>query len=329
MRIHSSDITLSSEYRAATRQTRQESLTVTTRPTAPAPLSTPPAATNGAVNGAVGPDGEPLDPKLLLLKLMIEALTGEKIDTLQARDLAPNSQVTLTTTDATAAPAATQPSWGVSYQSTTTASESQQLTVTAQGVVLTADRREIPFTLTLNLADASTTTETVSFRAGNAVDPLVIHFAGPAAALTGGRVAFDLNADGRAESIPFTGPGSGFLALDANGDGRVTDGRELFGPRTGSGFQELAALDSDGNGWLDATDPAFAALRVWEQGADGAPTLTSLSAHGVGALYLSHIGAQFSITDADRTPLGEARRAGLYLTEDGRPGALQQIDLHV
>lgn len=324
MRVTGSDITLTSEYRAATRQSRQESLTVTYRQATPAPPPVPPAAVAPLDTRA---EEETLDPKLLLLKLLVESLTGEKIDVPHADDLTPSSRVTLVRADAAPAP---PPAWGVSYQASATTSESQQLTVTAQGVVTTADRREIPFTLTLNLADAFSSTQTASFRAGNAaVDPLVIHFDGPAAALTGGRIAFDLNSDGRAEQMPFTGVGSGFLALDINGDHRVTDGRELFGPRTGDGFRELATLDSDGNGWLDAADPAFSALQVWALGADGAPGLTPLAAHGVGALYLSHVGAPFSISDADRAPLGEARRAGLYLTEDGQPGTVQQIDLHV
>ena len=51
------------------------------------------------------------------------------------------------------------------------------------------------------------------------------------------RFAFDLNADGQAEQINFVAPGSGFLVFDRNQDGKVNNGSELFGPTTDNGFQ--------------------------------------------------------------------------------------------
>jgi hypothetical protein len=48
--------------------------------------------------------------------------------------------------------------------------------------------------------------------------------------------------------------------------GRIDSGSELFGPATGSGFGELAALDGDGNGWIDENDDAFARLRGLDAG---------------------------------------------------------------
>jgi hypothetical protein len=38
-----------------------------------------------------------------------------------------------------------------------------------------------------------------------------------------------------------------------------TNGAELFGARSGDGFAELAALDGDGNGWIDEGDAAWQA----------------------------------------------------------------------
>ncbi len=334
MRIDSSDITLASEYRAMTRRSQRESLTVTVGPppSAVAPAATAPSL---AVTGTdeTSPTAQGLDPKLLLLKLVVESLSGHKIRVMHAEEMTPGATPAVPQTGVAAQSAATpaaQPSWGVSYQAETRNTDSQHLRVTAQGVVITADQREIPFALELNLAETTMSTQTASFRAGTAaVDPLVIHFSGPAAALTTSRIAFDLDADGRDEQIPFTAQGSGFLVLDRDGNGRVTDGRELFGPATGNGFSELAQLDSDGNGWLDAADAAFGALQVWTQDADGVRHLTPLAAHGVGALYLSNLGAPFHVTDDAGVPLGEARRVSLYLTEDGRADVVQQIDLHV
>lgn len=65
----------------------------------------------------------------------------------------------------------------------------------------------------------------------------------PAASLTERDFAFDIDLDGHADQIAFVGTGSGFLALDRNGDGEINDGSELFGPESGDGFAELAAYD--------------------------------------------------------------------------------------
>ena len=54
-----------------------------------------------------------------------------------------------------------------------------------------------------------------------------------------------------AENIAFVEPGSGMLALDRNGDGKVNDGRELFGPTAGNGFAGACRPDADGNRWID------------------------------------------------------------------------------
>jgi len=61
------------------------------------------------------------------------------------------------------------------------------------------------------------------------------------------------------------------IALDRDGDGQITSGAELFGDATlaadgtlaHDGFAALAALDANGDGALDASDPAFAALLLW------------------------------------------------------------------
>jgi len=95
------------------------------------------------------------------------------------------------------------------------------------------------------------------------VDPLVLNFEGNRAELTGAKFAFDLDQDGEQEHISFVGSGSGILVLDRNKDGIVNDGSELFGPSTGNGFNELASLDGDENGWIDENDAAYQDLSVW------------------------------------------------------------------
>ena len=143
------------------------------------------------------------------------------------------------------------------------------------------------------------------------------------------RFDFDLDTDGRLDNIGFVGAGSGFLVLDKNGNGAVDNGRELFGALSGNGFADLAALDDDGNGWIDENDSAFDQLQVWQKDAQGQDRLRSLREAHVGALYLGRVASPFSVRDTQNQTLAEVRSTGVYLREDGGAGALQQIDLAV
>jgi hypothetical protein len=160
-------------------------------------------------------------------------------------------------------------------------------------------------------------------------DPLVINFDGKAAELSGKRFAFDLDADGMSESIGALVSSSGFLAIDNNGDGRINDGSELFGTRSGNGFADLAAFDGDGNLWLDEADAAFTSLRIWQRDGAGQDTLSTLRDRGVGALYLGSTETPFALNDNENRSLAQIRASGIYLREDGSAGTLQQVDLAV
>lgn len=210
-----------------------------------------------------------------------------------------------------------------------TVSEHERTQVAGSGVVRAADGREIAFDLKVDLC-RDYRYEQKFAASGKAIlhDPLVINFAGPAAELTQERFDFDLDADGRSEGLPGLGSGSGYIVLDRDGNGRANDGSELFGARSGAGFAELAALDADGNGWLDEADPAFADLRIWS-GGQSANALASLKEKGVGALWLGAVDSPFAVKDEANRLLGVIRASGLYLHENGRAGSLQQIDLAV
>ena len=82
-------------------------------------------------------------------------------------------------------------------------------------------------------------------------DPLVINLDGNIAELSDQTFLFDLDGDGEMDEISELSAKSGFLALDKNGDGTINDGTELFGTRSGNGFQDLSAYDTDHNGFID------------------------------------------------------------------------------
>jgi hypothetical protein len=162
-----------------------------------------------------------------------------------------------------------------------------------------------------------------------AVDPLVINYNAPSATLTDQKFEFDLTFSGNMQSISFPGQGSGFLAWDRNGDGTVNDGRELFGPATGSGFGELRTLDKDNNGWIDENDDIFSKLLVWTRDEKGKDVLYSLKETGVGAIYLGDVKTEYSLGAYTATANGILRSTSVFLREDGGAGTIQHLDLCV
>ena len=269
------------------------------------------------------------DPRLSLLIMLIEKITGRPVRWLQASDL--QASPAAATAAAPAVPEAPQRAgYGIEYDYHAEYSESESTVFSAEGTVRTADGRDIRFTLETSMSRRFSTRESTSLRAGDAVlkDPLMLDFTGPAASLSDLRFAFDLDADGTKEQVPLPG-GRGMLAFDRNGNGRIDDGRELFGPTTGQGFEELAALDADGNGWLDEADPAFAHLRLWRPDASGVGTLQTLKDANAGAFWLGRVDTPFSLRGADNEVLGQVRASSVYMRDDGSAGTLSQVDLSV
>lgn len=152
------------------------------------------------------------DPKLQLLILIIEQLTGQKVRVFDPSQLMAVQTVQVPDPHA-AQPGATAPhaGFGVEYSKTTSYSESEQTTMQASGVIHTSDGRQIQFSLNLAMQRQYSETSSTNVLLGDAArktDPLVINFNGTAAQLTDQRFAFDLNADGSNEQINFTRPGS-------------------------------------------------------------------------------------------------------------------------
>src|SRR5207248_5903091 len=80
------------------------------------------------------------------------------------------------------------------------------------------------------------------------------------------QVDFDLAGDGVARKWPWVQSDTCLLVWDPQHTGQVRDGRQLFGSATwwifwDDGYQPLAALDNDGDGWLSGNE--LAGLAVW------------------------------------------------------------------
>jgi hypothetical protein len=197
--------------------------------------------------------------------------------------------------------------------------------------VKTADGAQVSINLQVNMSRSYLAQSSVTIRGGDAkaVDPLIINYDGPSADFKDTTFIFDLDADGAGDEIAMLGSGSGYLAVDRNGDGKVNDGSELFGPSTGDGFAELRSLDSDGNDWIDSGDPAFENIRIWTRDSSGASRLFALGQKDIGAIYVGNIGAQFSMKDAANALQAQNTRMGIYLKASGLAGTVQEVDLVV
>lgn len=275
------------------------------------------------------------DPRMILIRSMIEALTGRKIRIFDQSTLSlkENQTVSLQSNPSARPAEGATSGAGAEYNYHYAYSESEQTSFAASGVVKTADGQTIKFDLQLAMSRSYSEESNINVQIGapeaKKKDPLVINFGGTAAQLTDTRFEFDLDADGTAENINFVRPGSGFLVFDKNQDGKANDGSELFGPKTGNGFNELAALDDDRNGWIDENDAAYQNLRVWTKDAKGEDQLLTLQEANVGAIALAHVATPFDLKDKNNQLQGQIRSSGIYLQENGNVGSVQQIDLTV
>lgn len=208
-------------------------------------------------------------------------------------------------------------------------SESESRSFASTGSITLASGESIDFSLSLRQSQSRTYeySELVQIQERPLTDPLVINFGSATARLTDALFEFDLSGNGETGQFATLGSGSGYLVFDRNGNGRVDDGTELFGPQSGSGFGELARFDDDGNRWIDANDEIFASLAVWVQTADGSQALRSLAEVGVQALYVDNVQDRFTLANSQGVPLGQIKASGIYLTTDGEVRTLEEIDL--
>ncbi len=283
---------------------------------------------------AIGDNVQSIDPKLSVIKRLIEIFTGKKIDITDLSDLENNayqsSDCCQGSEDGPSGNEAQQmEGWGVRYDLQESYSEAEQTSVSAQGIVLTSDGKEVTFSLNMRMERSYLEQNNLSIRLGDAtrIDPLVLNFDGTAAQLTDWRFDFDLNSDGVKEEIPFVTSGSGILVFDRDGDGQVNDGSELFGPSTGNGFAELAALDEDDNKWIDENDSAFKSLSLWQRDQEGNESLVSLSRSNIGAINIGYVSSPFDLKDQNNTLQGQILRTGIYLNNTGLAGSIQQLDV--
>lgn len=208
--------------------------------------------------------------------------------------------------------------------------ESEETSFSTQGTVVTKDGREIKFGIDMKMSrsfaeyyEVKAAAKPVTF-----CDPLVINLDTDIAELSDQKFLFDIDNDGILDKVSGLSSKSGYLALDKNGDGKINDGGELFGTKSGNGFADLAAYDDDGNGWIDEDDEIFDKLLIWTKDENGNDKLYHLKDRGVGAICLSSVATEFGLNNMQTNEAnGVIRRTGMFLFEGGDVGTVQHVDL--
>jgi len=133
-------------------------------------------------------------------------------------------------------------------------------------------------------------------------DPIILVLDGDSLETVGlaSNVYFDHDSDGVLTKTGWAGKDDALLVWNCNANGRIDTGAELFGDFTvlpngtlaPNGFAALAALDANGDGILNASDLAFAELKLWrdtsQDGQTGSGELISLADAGIVSLDLAH-----------------------------------------
>ncbi len=166
-------------------------------------------------------------------------------------------------------------------------------------------------------------------------DPLVVDLDGDGIETVGlaAGIRSDHDGDGVLSRTGWVGPDDALLVRDRDGDGKITTGAELFGDFTpladgklaNNGFQALSDLDANGDGVVDANDPAFNELKLWrdrnQDGVSQADELIALSEAGIASLSTSGTLKNQALGNGNRL----ARKGG-YARTDGTTGTLGELE---
>ncbi|MFN4264433.1 MAG: putative Ig domain-containing protein [Aquabacterium sp.] len=190
-----------------------------------------------------------------------------------------------------------------------------------------------------NLSDLGKNIKSWWDRAKNWVwprDPIILDLDGNGLETVGlaANIYFDHDGDGVLNKTGWVGKNDALLVWDRNANGSIDTGAELFGDFTvlpngtlaPNGFAALAALDANGDGIIDATDPAFAELKIWrdssQDGLSGAGELISLSDAGIISLNLANA------LKNQRLPNGNTlSREGSFTRVDGTSASMGEFHL--
>lgn len=149
---------------------------------------------------------------------------------------------------------------------------------------------------------------------------------------TSAGVFFDHDANGFAENTAWVGQGDGILVRDLNNNGRIDNGRELFGNNTvlpdgtkaANGFEALRALDSNNDGLFNAEDTAWNEVKIWQDSNSDGKTddgeIKSLNGAGVSSINLND--TEQDITDENGN---RHKQTSVFINKEGAANTISDI----
>ncbi|WP_390588499.1 putative Ig domain-containing protein [Erythrobacter sp. MTPC3] len=143
---------------------------------------------------------------------------------------------------------------------------------------------------------------------------------------------FDYNGDGASDDTGWLKGDDGFLVIDRNNDGLITEASELSlaseDDEARSGLQGLDRLDSNRDGQVDANDARFGELRVWQDrngnGRTDAGELRTLEEAGIVSIRLDAVTA-----NQNRVKLGKNALVATtsFVRSNGMTGTAADVSL--
>jgi len=136
-------------------------------------------------------------------------------------------------------------------------------------------------------------------------------------------VLFDIDADGTREMTSFISGNDVFLALDKNSNGKIDNGRELFGDQNGAsnGYEELSRYDDNKDNVIDSSDRVFGELQLL-QNREGTLSTVRLADSGIARINLGYTNTNMALNTYDHIA-----QMGTFEHENGQVSSSADIML--
>ena len=209
-------------------------------------------------------------------------------------------------------------------------SHEQHLNYQVQGK-FNINEQELSLNYNLSLSSERNSYSKIETSAAALKDPLLVQFGAQGLGKIKGQKSFAINQDNILDNLPIFSGDVGYLVYDKNNNQQADDGSELFGPKTGQGFVELAQLDSNKNGFIDTEDEQFEQLYLWQPSDDNSPTeqWLSLKDAKIQAISLSAISTPFDFFDQQGEIQAQLRQSSFAISESGLGRGVHQVDVRI
>jgi len=191
----------------------------------------------------------------------------------------------------------------------------------------------------LDLTSEFTFSQSFEITAAALKDPLIVQFGAQGIGSIQGTRSFDLVDEKPNEQLPIFSGDVAYLVYDQNKNGVADNGSELFGPQSGSGFAELAELDSNQNGFIEKEDVAYQSLYLWQpaltktedegKGANARGQWLSLSEAGIQAISTNAIATPFTFYDDTHQVAAQLQQSSFALSDSGQAYGVHHVDVRI